>query len=75
MVSGGVICFTLALSAFVTPQLLGGGRVQVLPLTVYNSTVEINWPEGAVTSVALLALSILAVWAVNRVLRRLPTVA
>jgi putative spermidine/putrescine transport system permease protein len=73
--SGGVICFTLALSAFVTPQLLGGGRVQVLPLTVYNSTVEINWPEGAVTSVALLALSILAVWAVNRVLRRLPTVA
>ena len=57
--SGGVICFTLALSAFVTPQLLGGGRVQVLPLTVYNSTVEINWPEGAVTSVALLALSIL----------------
>jgi len=73
--SGGVICFTLALSAFVTPQLLGGGRVQVLPLTVYNSTVEINWPEGAVTSLALLALSILAVWAVNRVLRRLPTVA
>jgi putative spermidine/putrescine transport system permease protein len=66
--SGGVICFTLALSAFVTPQLLGGGRVQVLPLTVYNSTVEINWPEGAVTSVALLALSILAVWAVNRAL-------
>jgi putative spermidine/putrescine transport system permease protein len=75
VVSGGVICFTLALSAFVTPQLLGGGRVQVLPLTVYNSTVEINWPEGAVTSVALLALSILAVWAVNRVLRRLPTLA
>ena len=24
----------------------------MLPLTVYNSTVEINWPEGAVTSVA-----------------------
>jgi putative spermidine/putrescine transport system permease protein len=71
--SGGVICFTLALSAFVTPQLLGGGRVQVLPLTVYNSTVEINWPEGAVTSVALLVLSVLSVWGVNRVLRRLPS--
>ena len=71
--SGGVICFTLALSAFVTPQLLGGGRVQVLPLTVYNSTVEINWPEGAVTSVTLLFLSLLSVWGVNRVLRRLPS--
>ena len=54
---------------------MGDVRVQVLPLTVYNSTVEINWPEGAVTSVALLALSILAVWAVSRVLRRLPTLA
>ena len=73
VVSGGVICFTLALSAFVTPQLLGGGRVQVLPLTIYNSTVEINWPEGAVTSLALLLLSVLAVWAVNTMLRRLPS--
>ena len=72
--SGGVICFTLVLSAFVTPQLLGGGRVQVLPLTVYNSTVEINWPEGAVTSVTLLALSILSVWVVNRMLQHLPGV-
>jgi putative spermidine/putrescine transport system permease protein len=72
VVAGGLICFTLALSAFVTPQLLGGGRVQVLPLTVYNTTVEINWPEGAVTSVALLVLSMLAVWAVNAALRRLP---
>ena len=73
VVAGALICFTLALSAFVTPQLLGGGRVQVLPLTVYNSTVEINWPDGAVASLALLALSVLAVWALNRALRRLPS--
>src|SRR5262249_32659575 len=72
-VSGGLICFTLALSAFVTPQLLGGGRVQVLPLQIYNSTVEVNWPEGAVTSLALLVLSTGAVWAVNAGLRRLPS--
>lgn len=73
VVSGGLICFTLALSAFVTPQLLGGGRVQVMPLTVYNTTVEINWPEGAVTSLSLLVLSVAAVWAVNVALRRLPS--
>lgn len=73
VVSGGLICFTLALSAFVTPQLLGGGRVQVLPLQVYNSTVEVNWPEGAVASLVLLGLSMGAVWTVNRVLRRLPS--
>src|SRR5262249_28567980 len=74
VVAAALICFTLALSAFVTPQLLGGGRVQVLPLTVYNSTVEINWPDGAVASLTLLALSVLAVWGLNAVLRRLPSV-
>ncbi len=72
VVAGALICFTLALSAFVTPQLLGGGRVQVLPLTVYNSTVEINWPQGAVASLTLLALSVLAVWVLETALRRLP---
>jgi putative spermidine/putrescine transport system permease protein len=74
IVAGALICFTLALSAFVTPRLLGGGRVQVLPLMVYNNTVEINWPTGAVSGLTLLLLSVAAVWALNAVLRRLPSV-
>jgi putative spermidine/putrescine transport system permease protein len=74
VVAGALICFTLALSAFVTPQLLGGGRVLVLPLAVYNSTVEINWPGGAVAGLMLLVLSIGAVWILNALLRRLPSV-
>lgn len=73
VVAAALICFTLALSAFVTPQLLGGGRVQVLPLTVFNSTVEINWPDGAVAGLTLLVLSVLAVWGLQSVLRRLPS--
>lgn len=71
--AAAMICFTLALSAFVTPQLLGGGRVLVLPLTVYNTTVEINWPTGAVAGLILLVLSVLAVMALNAVIRRLPS--
>jgi len=74
VVAAALICFTLALSAFVTPQLLGGGRVQVLPLAVYNSTVEINWPMGAVAGLTLLLLSMLGVWILNGALRRLPSV-
>lgn len=74
VVAAALICFTLALSAFVTPQLLGGGRVQVLPLTVYNSTVEINWPAGAVAGITLLVLSMLAIWLLNGAMRRLPSV-
>jgi putative spermidine/putrescine transport system permease protein len=74
VVAGALICFTLALSAFVTPRLLGGGRVQVMPLAVYNNTVEINWPSGAVTGLTLLLMSVAAVWALNGILRRLPSV-
>jgi putative spermidine/putrescine transport system permease protein len=74
VVAGALICFTLALSAFVTPRLLGGGRVQVLPLMVYNNTVEINWPTGAVSGLVLLLLSVAAVWALNAALRKLPSV-
>jgi putative spermidine/putrescine transport system permease protein len=47
VVAGAQICFTLALGAFVTPAMLGGGRVLVLPLQVYNATAEINWPVAA----------------------------
>lgn len=74
IVAGALICFTLALSAFVTPQLLGGGRVQVLPLAVYNNTVEINWPGGAVAGLTLLCISVAAVWALNAVLKKMPSV-
>jgi len=74
VVAGALICFTLALSAFVTPRLLGGGRVQVLPLMVYNNTVEINWPTGAVSGLTLLLLSVTAVWALNAILKKLPSV-
>jgi putative spermidine/putrescine transport system permease protein len=74
IVAGALICFTLALSAFVTPRLLGGGRVQVMPLMVYNNTVDINWPTGAVSGLVLLLISIAAVWTLNSLLRRLPSV-
>jgi putative spermidine/putrescine transport system permease protein len=74
IVAGALICFTLALSAFVTPRLLGGGRVQVMPLMVYNNTVDINWPTGAVAGLVLLLMSIAAVWTLNGLMRRLPSV-
>lgn len=73
VVAGTLICFTLALSAFVTPRLLGGGRVQVLPLMIYNHTVQINWPMGAVSGLSLLLLSVAAVWVLNALLRKLPS--
>ena len=56
VVAGAQICFTLALGAFVTPAMLGGGRVLVLPLQVYNATSDINWPVAAVGGMVLLII-------------------
>ena len=48
VVAGAQICFTLALGAFVTPAILGGGRVLALPLEIYQATTDIDWPMAAV---------------------------
>lgn len=69
LVASAQICFTLALGAFVTPAILGGGRVLVLPLHIYRATSEINWPVAAVGGFVLLLLSFFTVAAFNRVLR------
>lgn len=69
VVAGAQICFVLSLGAFVTPALLGGGRVLVLPLQVYSATTEVNWPVAAVGGIVLLLAAILAVLGFNRLLR------
>jgi putative spermidine/putrescine transport system permease protein len=69
VVAGAQICFTLALGAFVTPSMLGGGRVLVLPLQIYNATAEINWPVAAVGGMTLLLISMAAVAGFNRLLK------
>jgi putative spermidine/putrescine transport system permease protein len=69
VVAGAQICFTLALGAFVTPAMLGGGRVLVLPLQIYSATSDINWPVAAVGGIVLLVGSMIAVAAFNRLLK------
>jgi putative spermidine/putrescine transport system permease protein len=54
------LTFILAMNAYVTPQLLGGGRVQVLPLLIYQNISDLNWPLAAVEAIALIGL----VWAI-----------
>lgn len=64
VVSGAVLVFTLAISAYVTPALIGGPRVPVMSTTIYQQGIALlNWPFGAaiafillVTLIALLAM-------------------
>ncbi|TMG68021.1 MAG: ABC transporter permease subunit [Chloroflexi bacterium] len=59
VVAGAQITFTLAISAFVTPELLGGGTVQVLSRAIWFNVVDVNWPLAAVEAIVLLALALI----------------
>lgn len=41
VMAGSTIVFTLCISAFVTPQILGGGAIQMLPNLIYQQIVEV----------------------------------
>ncbi|QCI99718.1 ABC transporter permease [Agrobacterium larrymoorei] len=72
VLTAALLVFVLAISAFVTPRLMGGGRVFVLGTEVFNeATVTLNWPLAAALSVLLLLLfsSIIVIY--QRALRSL----
>jgi putative spermidine/putrescine transport system permease protein len=69
------LTFILAMNAYVTPQLLGGGRVQVLPLLIYQNISDLNWPLAAVEAIALIALVWTVILVSNVVFRKSIAVA
>lgn len=67
-----LLVFVLAISAFVTPRLMGGGRVFVLGTEIYSeATVTLNWPLAAALAMVLLVLFSSVIVIYQRVLRRI----
>ena len=52
-----LLIFALAVSAFATPSLVGGARVQLMSTTIYEQMTELNdWPFAAAVAFILLAV-------------------
>src|SRR5216683_4721193 len=55
---GSVLVFVLSLGFFITPALLGGGRVMMIAVLIEQQVREtLNWPFAAALSFVLLAFT------------------
>ena len=70
VVAGSLIVFTLAMSAYVTPAVLSGGRLKVVPMLIYEQYVSVfDWGFGAAMAIILLGLTLAITALYTRLLR------
>ncbi len=68
LMAGMIINFTMNMTAFATPALLGGSRARVVSYLAYEvNLVELNWPLGAAMAMLLLAITLASIVAGQRV--------
>jgi putative spermidine/putrescine transport system permease protein len=71
VLSGGIIVFALAASAFATPAIIGGRRLKVAETLAYDEFLNtLNWPLGAAVAVLLLVALIVIIVGCNRLVER-----
>ncbi|HEV2546427.1 MAG TPA: ABC transporter permease [Stellaceae bacterium] len=69
VVAGAFLVFALSLSSYVTPALLGGGRLKVIATLIFEQFMRVfNWPLGTTIASVLLIIALLVIWAYNKAL-------
>jgi putative spermidine/putrescine transport system permease protein len=67
VLAGSLLVFAIAISSYVVPALMGGWRVIVMPINIYQQISEQgNWQFGATIAVILFAISLSAVYVSHR---------
>lgn len=62
IVAGSLFVFLLSFSSYVTPRLLGGGKVMIITMLIYQQAMQLlNWPFAAAASFVLLLFSVILV--------------
>jgi putative spermidine/putrescine transport system permease protein len=71
VLSGAIIVFALAASAFATPAIIGGRRLKVAATLAYDEFLNtLNWPLGAAVAVLLLLALVVVTLGCNALLER-----
>ena len=67
ILSGAIIVFALAASAFATPAIIGGRRLKVAATLAYDEFLNtLNWPLGAAVAILLLVALMVIIVGCNR---------
>ncbi|MDJ0388822.1 ABC transporter permease [Roseomonas sp. E05] len=76
ILAGSLLVFALAISAYVTPIVIGNYNIQTLPMLVYQQiSSSFNLGFAAALGIVLLIVALLLVGAYNRVMARAPGAA
>lgn len=71
VLSGAIIVFALAASAFATPAIIGGRRLKVASTLAYDEFLNtLNWPLGAAVATLLLVALVAIILGCNRLVER-----
>jgi putative spermidine/putrescine transport system permease protein len=71
VLSGAIIVFALAASAFATPAIIGGRRLKVASTLAYDEFLNtLNWPLGATVATLLLVALVAIIVGSNRLIER-----
>lgn len=71
VLSGSLIVFAMAASAFATPAIIGGRRLKVAATTAYDEFLgTLNWPLGSAIAVVLLIAVLVSSVLLNRAVER-----
>lgn len=71
MLSGAVVVFSIAASAFATPAIIGGRRLKVASTLAYDEFLNsLNWPLGATIAVILLVTLTAIILGANKLIER-----
>ena len=71
ILAGTLLVFALAISSYVVPALMGGWKVMVMPIHIYQQVAETGrWQFGAAIAVVLFVTSLMAIAVYHRAAMR-----
>ncbi|MGE5701322.1 MAG: ABC transporter permease [Clostridia bacterium] len=71
VIAGTLLVFSISISFYITPALIGGPKVQLMATEIYNQTIHLmNWPYASAIAVILLITVFIVTSLYNRAMSR-----